>query len=209
MNFYPFPKLPFSLLFIGKRKSGKTTLLCNILNDECIYANKFDKIYVFSINFEYDKTWALIADKVTEYRDFWDEEFAEEIFNMNDNSEEPENILVIFDDMGNEGVVKKGNHNNIYDKMQATGRHRNISICSLFQQFTTASRPAIVNADAAIVFYQRTTKDKKIFYEDFGVGEAKECIKILDYFTKEPYSFLIANSSSGQTTYFDKNYKLI
>lgn len=45
---YPAPRIPAALQFSGRPESGKTTVWMNMINNEALWGNKFDRIFVYT-----------------------------------------------------------------------------------------------------------------------------------------------------------------
>jgi hypothetical protein len=71
----PLPVSPGIIsLFIGKKGSGKTTVLVNLLRSKkSPYYNEYDRIYMFSPTGRKDKKLEFLVDEISEYGNFYDE----------------------------------------------------------------------------------------------------------------------------------------
>ena len=96
----PFPNGAFSMLLSAKPGSGKTTMLCTLLENKAYYRRKFDHIYAFippnSLASLPKKSLLKRHDKV--YADLTYEHLENVLQKCRESSEEDENSLLVIDD---------------------------------------------------------------------------------------------------------------
>jgi ABC-type phosphonate transport system ATPase subunit len=71
----PLPVSPGVIsLFVGKKGSGKTTVLVSLLKSKkSPYYNEYDRIYMFSPTGRKDKKLEFLVDEISQYGNFYDE----------------------------------------------------------------------------------------------------------------------------------------
>jgi hypothetical protein len=193
-------KAPFSMVMSGKTKSGKTQLLMNLLTKKHFYKDYFDLIFVVSNTAEdgddlYDhlklkknqiykpnaKGLAQIEHIIETQKQLIKE----------DGIENTPSILIIFDDMANE---KKFLNSDTYLKLHIMNRHYNISVISLYQSYMKAPRSCRIQIDGLFYFKGKESETTRISEEHCPAGYTeKEFRQLVNYATKEPYSFLYIN----------------
>ena len=103
MNYDNF-EVPFSSVFVAKRRSGKTVLAEYVIN-KLIDIHRVDKVYIFSKTCQYPNNWASIPikykicnldfeliHKIMEYQ-------REQVMNKKKKNKKIEEVCFIFDDV--------------------------------------------------------------------------------------------------------------
>lgn len=219
----PYPQHPFLMIVNGLPKSGKTTILYNLLKN--IYKKYFKNIYVFSPNVKLDKKYQgmkLDSNKTfTEFSDSTllsilpelDEEgniikppknpkFLYKIFGIKPPPEEksirmdPDNhrSLIIFDDMANDANIKRSR---IFAKKMVSHRHFNLSVILISQLMTGIPRGIRDLSSHCIMFKTENEHERDYIYDTCSKGfTRKEFNELLNYMFKEnfkQYDFLFIN----------------
>jgi len=211
--------LPLKLAIIGKSHlSGKTTVLCSLLCFNNGYNKDFagKNIYIVSPSINTIKMKNLIKYKqIPEDNLFneYDEEILMELYDTLkkqyledvEENKKPSQKLIIFDDVGYSGNLRKIN-NGFIDLLACNGRHFLINSIVLVQKYTQLSncyREALTglicfscsyNQLEFIVNEHNTSSRKKIFIKEFQKA------------TKEKHSFFTINYSNDYDKRYMKNF---
>lgn len=192
---------PFRLLLLGRSRSGKTTLLINLLINRKLYYRQFEEIYVFSPTFWLDGKWRNVEiDKSRVFTELKLEILAAIISRIKKDPHKKR--LLVLDDCGAEDDIRKSGHKNEIDKMAFLAFHLNCSIIYCAQNKTSLSTPTRHNADGIVVFEPDNQEQLKEIYKEFGVGTIKEFNQLVDHATREPFDFLFIKRQGPKRQYY-------
>jgi len=214
-DFNPSPhpnllRMPFSLLEIAQKGSGKTMLLINLLT---WYAPYFDNIFIWSPTINLDRKWEQIIEKLRipkenlfdNYNDNVVSGLMRKIKDFNKNRKEKEKIqtLFIFDDMVQYLPTTKVNALN---KLCMNHRHYKISHIIISQSFKKLPPVVRSNTTGMILFNtDNSTEREKIIEELSGNIGKKDFEKLFIETTIKKYSFLYINYDTRKIySNFDK-----
>ncbi len=214
------PKIPFSLLSCGARGSGKSVVTCCML--EWLHSY-FDQVFVFSPTIELDNKYKLMFDKLD-----MDFEFGINVFkdydegvltsllskikraNKNKPFKDKARILFIYDDIIS--LLPKNKRRTNFNKLILNNRHFNVSMIINSQSLKLFDSNFRKNCSQIILFRTDNVLELKNYYEEFSalLGTCnKECkenfMKIYNYATSDPHSFLYINSHNYPNIFF-KNF---
>lgn len=159
----------FFLVFEGKRRTGKTTFAKWLLQ---YYQDSFSLVWCMT-NTKASGVWGHFVGEEFTFPS-WQPDKIEKIIQRNDkliaeygeDSEQGKrlgNVLVILDDV----VSQKIHDDPMFKKLATEGRHHWISII-LMTQDPKAINPAVRdNCDVAVIFAQKTDRNKTSIWEDF------------------------------------------
>lgn len=216
--------LPMKLLLCGKSQySGKSSIILNYFcqNDERLYKNDFEEIYIFSGSASTDnKIKTLIAqldipeenihsefneDMLEAIYDLTEEEYEESI----ENGESPKHVLLILDDISFNGDLKKKN-NGILNKVFCNGRHINLSIIVTSQKYSQLHTCQRENA-TGVICWSCTDKQLELIADDHNILDSKKQFKkMFRTVTEKPYTALVINYSNPKDDrYMNINFEPI
>lgn len=190
------PQPPFLLTVVAPRKSGKTNLIVNALICDEQFCNKFDVILIWSRTFKHDSKWRNIQlpeGSVTV--DFLEQE-AMTILEAAEWVAEKTvvNTLFIFDDMITEGIMNSHRMGTV-ENIAVRGRHANVSIIIITQMYMALSTSVRNNSTNSIFFRIRNGDElDKIARENRESLTKDEFLRLYNYATTKPYSFLHVNN---------------
>ena len=203
---------PFRMLIIGPSGSGKTNTLLHLINN----LHSIDKIYLYAKDIGEDKYNYLInireqaglknlndSKAFIEYSDDIDDVF-DNINNYNKNRDKK--VLIIFDDM-NAVIMRSEKFKAIVKEFFIGCRKLNISIVFLTQSYFRTPKDARLNSTHYILMKIGSKKElKRIAEEKSRYLDYKDFLKICNYCTKEPYSFMMIDNRPTATITFRKNF---
>ncbi len=192
-------RMPFSLLEIAPKGSGKTVLLQNILT---WYWKYFDNIFVFSPTVHLDVKWKLLIDKLqippqnifTKYDEKNLTMLMNKIKMANKGKKNKEKLrtLIIFDDIIEQ--LPKGKKVSSLNKLAMNHRHYNISHIIISQSFKKIDPVVRMNTTGMILFNCDNSKERfKIIEELAGNYSKKEFERLYIEAVSEKYSFMFLN----------------
>jgi hypothetical protein len=159
----------FFVVMEGKRRTGKSTFAKWLLQ---YYKDKFSLVWVMSQTSASGYWQKFVGSKFV--FDSWNAKAIRRLFARNDKiiakyGEESEialktgSVLLILDDCINQEIWSS----NEFIKLAVEGRHHLLSVCYLTQD-PKSIRPMIRdNADVAVVFNQKTFRNKESLWHDF------------------------------------------
>jgi hypothetical protein len=193
----PSPSDNFVMYISAPRRSGKSTLLVNLLTRPEFYRNKFDKIYIFSQTIYLDGTWGKVLSLLPKEQIF--EEFNPElIMQIIDRNRDGQKILIVVDDCIGDVGFKKLDSSDVLTKISTRGRHFGVSLIVSSQAVSAVSSHFRKNTDCIVVFATENARERTIIHEEFLAHLSKEEFRqIFNFATKDKHSFLLFNKMSG------------
>lgn len=213
-NYYDLhiiPNHPCKALFAGASKSGKTTLICNLIINPNYYGGYFHNIFIFSPNSYADEEFEAVrtyydndeegpsGENRVEFIDNLDEapEVIEQLMDAQKKIAEEEGIentpriLIILDDfIDHKKLVNSKSLQSLFTR----GRHYNISTWVSVQAYNACPLKCRKQLNNLIVF--GTTNEQEIEslkeYKHRKLTD-DEFHKIFDYCTADKYNFMHIN----------------
>ena len=198
------------MLIIGPSGSGKTNTLLHLINN----LHPIDKIYLYGKDLSEAKYEYLINKReqagiknlndpkaFIEYSSDMDD-VLDNINNYNKNREQK--VLIVFDDMIADIEYNK-NFKRIIKELFYRARKINVSIVFITQSYFRALKNARLNSTHYILMKIGNKKElKRIAEEKSGHLDYKDFLKMYNYCTKEPYSFMTIDARPTATAPFKK-----
>ena len=203
---------PFRMLIIGPSSSGKTNTLLHLINN----FHPIDKIYLYAKELQEDKHEYLINIREQEgLKDLNDPkaftEYSNDMNNVLDdinnyNENRDKKVLIIFDDMIPD-IMRSEKFKAIVKELFVKCRKLNISIVFITQSYFRTPKDARLNSTHYILMKIGNKKElKSRAEENSGHLDFKDFLKIYNYFTKEPYSFMLVDTRPTARVTFKKNF---
>ena len=203
---------PFRMLIIGLSGSGKTNTLLHLINN----LHPIDKIYLCAKDIHELKYKYLINKReqagiknlddpkaFIEYSDDMDD-VLDDINTYNKNRDKK--VLIVFDDMIADIEYNK-KFKKIIKKLFYRARKINVSIVFITQSYFKALKDARLNSTHYVLMKIGNKKElKRIAEEKSGHLDYKDFLKIYNYCTKEPYSFMTIDARPNASIPFKKNF---
>ena len=201
---------PFRMLYIEPSGSGKTNTLLHLINDP------IDKIYLHAKDLHEPKYEYLINKReqagiknlndshvFIEYSDDMND-VLDDINNYNKNRDQK--VLIVFDDMIADIEYSK-NFKRIIKELFYRARKINVSIVFITQSYFRALKDARLNSTHYIIMKINNKRElKRIAEEKSGDLDYKDFLKMYNYCTEDPYSFILIDTRPTATIPFKKNF---
>ena len=201
------PDHPYRILIIGGSGSGKTNALLNLINNQ----PDIDKIYLYA-KYLYEKKYQYLINKrekvgLNHFND--PKAFMEYSNDMQDvyNPIKKRKVLIIFDDIIAD-MISNNKLNPIVMELFIRGRKLNISIVFITQSYFKL--PKDVRLNSTHFFMMKIPNEselQQIALNHSSDIDFKDFMNIYKKYTKEPYSFLVNNTTlpSDDPLRFRKN----
>lgn len=210
-NEYLF-KHPFSLVLVGIRGAGKTTLMARVLEP---YADFFDSIFCFSSTASLDPSFKRFSEILkidkknifSKYSEIRLTKLMKMIKNKNKNvpQNEKHRVLIVFEDIIDD--LPKAINKSVMNKLAFNCRHYSISFVILSQYFKKIPITIRNNTSAYAIYNIENTIEKKKIINELSGSLGKDYFEeILDETTKKPYSALTINYQNYGKYRYTKNF---
>ena len=201
---------PFRVLIIGPSGSCKANTLLHLINN----IHPIDKIYLYAKDISEPKYEYLINKReqagikilndphaFIEYSDDMDDVLD----NINNyNKKRDKKVLIVFDDMIADIEYNK-NFKRIIKELFYRARKINVSIVFITQSYFRTLKDARLNSTHYILMKIGNKKElKRIAEEKSGHLDYKDFLKIYNYCTREPYSFMLIDTRPTASVTFKK-----
>ena len=201
------------MLIVGPSGSCKTNTLLRLINNLL----PIDKIYLYAKDIHELKYEYLINKReqagiknlndphaFIEYSDDMND-VLDDINNYNENRDKK--VLIVFDDMIADIEYNK-NFKRIIKELFYRARKINVSIVFIMQSYFRALKDARLNSTNYILMKIGNKKElKRIAEEKSGHLDYKDFLKIYNYCTREPYSFILRDTRPTSSVTFKKKFK--
>ena len=200
------------MLIRGPSGSGKTNTLLHLINNFYL----IDKIYLYAKDIN-EKNYQYLINKREQagIKNLNDPHaFIEYSSDMNDvlddinnyNKNRDKKVLIIFDDMIAD-IMRSEKFKAIVKELFIRCRKLNISIVFITKSYFRTPKDARLNSTHYILMKIGNKKElKSIAEENSGHINFKDFLKIYNYCTKEPYSFMIVDTRPTARVTFKKNF---
>ena len=199
------------MLIIGPSGSGKTNTLIHLIDK----FHPIDEIYLYGKDTDEGKYQYLINKReqvgIKNLND--PHAFMEHFNDMNDaleninnyNKNRDKKVLIIFDDMIAD-IMRSEKFKAIVKELFIRCRKLNISIVFITQSYFRTPKDARFNSTHYILVKISNKKElRSIAEENSGHLEFKDFLKIYNYCTNEPYSFMMVDTRATANVTFKKN----
>ena len=200
------------MLIIGPSGSGKTNTLLHLINN----LHPIDKIYLYAKDINEPKYEYLINKReqagiknlndphaFIEYSDDMDD-VLDDINNYDKNRDKK--VLIVFDDVTADIEYNK-KFKRIIKELFYRARKINVSVVFITQSYFRALKDARLNSTHYILMKIGNKKElKRIAEEKSGHLDYKDFLKMYNYYTREPYSFMLIDTRPTTSVTFKKNF---
>ena len=203
---------PFRMLIIGPSGSGKMNTLLHLINN----FHPINKIYLYAKDTDEKKYQYLISKReqagiknlnnthvFIEYSNDMND-VLEDINNYNKNRDKK--VLIIFDDMIAD-IMRSEKFKAIVKELFIRCRKLSISIIFITQSYFRTPKDVRLNSTHYILMKIGNKKElKSIAEENSGHLDFKDFLKIYNYCTNEPYSFMMVDTRPITRVTFKKSF---
>lgn len=197
--------IPFRMCLAGKTGSGKTNVVMNVIDT----IREFDKILLFAKDLS-EPLYATLIDVLREAEKKTNQSIlttSKDLDNLPevDSHDRKLNTLLIVDDM----ISEKKNKLYKLEPYATMGRHFNVSLMFLTQDYFKAPITIRKNCEYIVLNKITTNRDLKTIVKDFDLNTSDEQIqKMYDASTKEgfPNFFMVDNKTKDPKYRFRKQW---
>ena len=187
-------KIPNLVYISAPRGSGKTYLIVQMLMNEDLYFQQYDKIFIISpslADINDNNLFDLLGLPRKQLFDKFEDKIIDKIMKAKRKKPE-EQWLLVADDCIGEAEFKNSELARI---LSYNGRHLGISFWITSQKATAGSTAIRTNADQSIFFSPRSMNEIEALYRDSAINgiTKKQFVKLLTDATRERYGFLNIN----------------
>ena len=198
---------PFRMLIIGPSGAGKMNTLLHLINK----FHPIDKIYLYAKDTDEEMYQYLINKReqagIKNLNDphAFIEYYNDVLENINNyKKNRDKKVLIIFDDMIAD-IMRSEKFKAIVKELFIRCRKLNISILFITQSYFRTPRDARLNSTHYILMEIGNKKElKSIAAENSGHLDFKEFLKVYNYCTREPYSFMMVDARPTARITFEK-----
>ena len=195
------PYHPYIILIIGDSGSGKTNALLNLINNQ----PDIDKIYLYAKD-PYDAKYQYLINKSEKVGlDHSDDskafiEYSNDMRDANKNIDEynprkKRKVLIVFEDMIADMINNK-RLDSIVTELFIRGRRLNISIVFITQSYFKVPKDVTLNSTHFFIMKIPNKRElQQIVLNHSSDIDLKDFMKIHKKYTKEPYSFLVNDTT--------------
>ncbi len=202
---------PQVILMIGSRNVGKSNLMVNIcMRMDWGICDCLDEVFIISPNALQDKSLKPLRDRY-EGNIYTNPKAIDSTvhdilkYQQSFSAEDRPHSLIYYDD-----AVQKNSHTyNQFDLLSTRSRHSRLSLATCVQKLKSAKAIYRNNATVVFLFKTRSNKERQDLYDYYGALKynRKDFYKILDYATKEPYSFLMVKLEGKDAPQYYRSFQ--
>jgi hypothetical protein len=215
----PLPIGNYNYIFCGKKGSGKSTLMLNLLKRKSSpYYRIFDKVFLCSPTAGRDEKFAPLIEELSEEGQFYDtlnDDVVDQIVRKLEASNEefkkehpkmtPRNLLIIDDCIH---LLPSSIQHSSINQLFTNQRHMKLSIWICTQQFTKLNRLIRTNADLISFFPTDNRKEFQTLEEELSI-DPKLLKKVYDFATDTNNGFLHISLAGRKPSFFKKFDKIL
>lgn len=197
---------PHVTLVCGRKGSGKSSLVIELLRSPSGYYHKYNKIIIISATYvqQFEKSWSKISREGLEVYSVLSDQLLEYIF-VESSRKEP--MLIISDDM--DESWRKSVNQQMVNKLITNSRHSNLSFLFLQQCVTQLPTCIRKNTDVFILFGAVSFSEVELIYKEVSTVPQKEFRRLFWKASEKQWGFLVCRVYGGKITFFDSFNKQI
>ena len=158
------------MLICGRRGSGKTTLCCRLIASPSAFKGKFDKVVLLSPTAYLSPQWRCFDMQKWDVHVTYSKDVITDLIEQQTNywslfGRERPKVLLILDDMSQSARRSvKASEVDPLATLASNGRHLDISIIMMGQQFTQCCPALRSNADVIVAYASHNLRDNVALY---------------------------------------------
>ena len=197
----PFPSVASYMVFVGKSRSGKSSLITSILTNRKVYRNAFNNILIciprhsFHSMSEKDNPFlALSSEKI--YHEF-NYEILERIFNqVVQYASEEEDTLLLIDDFASE--LKNGDVLKLLNSLINNRRHLRLSVIMSVQTYKSIPLSNRKTINILVLFKCTNKAEIKSIWEEMSFLSKDTFFDLLMYVFQKPFDYLVLDRDNNE-----------
>lgn len=195
----PFPNQHSFIVLCGASRSGKTSMMINMLTNRELYCRVFENVFVVMPASSTASMRSNIFDGIDQHKKFDDltpETLDSIIAQLEAYSEMSENSLIVFDDVTaslKNKFVQRG-----LARIIANRRHLKCTILLAVQWYNSIPLNIRKQINVLIMFAPKNFKEVKNIAEELTKYEDNEFKKICDYVFDAKYNWMLINRDDNQ-----------
>jgi len=194
---------------VGKKGTGKSTLLLALLNSKLAFKQRFNCIWLVSPTARGEKKFEKLVEELDDHGRFHEtlnedimQQILREISTQNERWKKKKEIrhLIILDDcMADLPRTKQA----ILSRIIVTSRHLHCSVILTSQKYNAI--PTVIRAqnDLLSIFKTYNTREIQTIQEDMSI-DRDLFTEIYDFCTDEPHSFMHVNLLTNPITFYKR-----
>ena len=210
-NFDPIPPTSFVWIISGKKGTGKSTLLLNLMDTKKKLGGlkkRYSKIYMISPTAEHDPKFKKLVTELKQSDRFYDtpnnQTFEAVLNDLSDAKDDDEHSLLILDDCADR--LPKSTDTSLLNRLVILSRHYKLCIIITSQKYNKINPLIRTNADLISFFRTDNKKEFKTLDEDLNTDLEK--LKKAYDFSTDKNNFLHINMYTNPITFY-KNFDRI
>ena len=210
-NFDPITPTSFVWIISGKKGTGKSTLLLNLMDTKKKLGGlkkRYSKIYMISPTAEHDPKFKKLVTELKQSDRFYDtpnnQTFEAVLNDLSDAKDDDEHSLLILDDCADR--LPKSTDTSLLNRLVILSRHYKLCIIITSQKYNKINPLIRTNADLISFFRTDNKKEFKTLDEDLNTDLEK--LKKAYDFSTDKNNFLHINMYTNPITFY-KNFDRI
>ena len=206
----PFPSVASYMVFVGKSRSGKSSLITSLLTSRRVYRNAFHNVIIcipkhsFNSMAEKDNPF-LMLDSEKVYHEF-DYQTLDHIYNqIIDYAQNEEDTLLIIDDYA--GELKNGDLLKLLNSLVNNRRHLRLSIWMSVQTYKSIPLSNRKTINVLVLFKCSNKSEIKSIFEEMTFLTKDVFFDLLLYVFQKPYDYILIDRDNNE--YFRNFNKIV
>lgn len=193
---------PHITILLGRKGSGKTSLLIELLRTPGGFHKKYSKVFIISATYvsQFEKSWSKISREGVEVFSVLSDSLLLYI-EKEAQKHKGESFLIISDDM--DESWRKSVDPQIVNRIISNSRHTDLSFVYLSQ--SCIQLPTIVrrNCDVYVLFGACSYAEIQLIWGEVSCVPRKDFWSMFETVTKKPYGFLVCCIQKGKIVMYD------
>ena len=205
----PFPSVASYLVFVGKSRSGKSSLITSLLKNRRLYRNAFHNVIIvipkhsFHSMSERDNPF-LALDKEKIYHDLNIDVLETIYFQVMGYAENEEDTLLLIDDYASE--LKNGDILKLLNTFVNNRRHLRLSVWMSVQTYKSIPLSNRKTINMLILFKCMNKAEIKAIWEEMTFLQKDDFFNLLEFVFQKPYDYLVLDRDNNE--YYRKFNKI-
>ena len=205
----PFPSVASYLVFVGKSRSGKSSLITSLLKNRRLYRNAFHNVIIvipkhsFHSMSERDNPF-LALDREKIYHDLNINVLETIYFQIMGYAENEEDTLLLIDDYASE--LKNGDILKLLNTFVNNRRHLRLSVWMSVQTYKSIPLSNRKTINMLILFKCMNKAEIKAIWEEMTFLQKDDFFNLLEFVFQKPYDYLVLDRDNNE--YYRKFNKI-